>query len=424
MREHKSNLFLMLIFAIFSVLMFYFYDGGIEIGSFTILWKYIFAMPMIVLAFFYFLAKLEFQDAWLITRDSFVHGITYVVIILISCVIWVFEPQGMKTMTRGIFYALYQLIAVFLAAALVMTFKKDSVKLLFWTMIIGYCLVILQYGVRELGAGTFLRNYIAQLTSFGGAKESLALVEDAGLQFPFGALILYYLLDDSVPFYKRILPLLLSVCFFTVGLKRIAVPGVVFAFFCSFFVGKKKRDYDLQFVNFLSISAIVILFVYVVFARYNIIEAIYTYYGIDTKGRNEFMDFINQFYVISPTYLGYGIGFINRLMENLYEAGYISAAVLHNDIVRMYVELGFWGFLIWVFLFWYWRFRYFIKNRGKRVFKIVFAVVIYLTVTYLTDNTVYYFYTNLAAFTVMIASEYPFQDVRGLGTKDGEHKKL
>ena len=406
MPHTKNNILLMMIYYVFTVLIFYFFDGGVKIGSFTVMYRYIFAAVLILIGFFCFLIEWD-TSVITVLKDAAVHILPYALALCVSSVIWVFRRPSLTTITRGGFYVVYIFIALLLAVSYVIVFGRRSIYILMCSMVTAYIIVIYRYGIQSQGVAAFIHNFINQIVTFGEEKNSFAKVEDADIQFAFGCLLIFFALDNQENVPRRILCVFISLLFFMVGFKRITVFGVAAALCLAFAVRRKKGEHDVLIVRILAIVLIAVLAGYVIMGKLNILETIYDYYDIETKGRTDFMAFIDKYYYLSPTFLGYGLGYVNRLMEVLYEAGRIDAAVLHNDILRLYVELGFWGFAVWVISYWFVRFDYFIKHRDKRVFKIVLAVVIYLTVTFLTDNTVYYFNINFAAFLVMLAAEYP-----------------
>lgn len=411
MPRSRNNIFLMMIYYIFTVLIFYFFDGGIKIGSFTVMYRYIFSAVLIIIAFFCFLAEWD-TSVITIVKDAAVHILPYAAAITISVFVWAIKRPELTTITRGGFYVIYIFIALMLAVSYVMLFGRRSVYLLMLSMITAYIIVIYIYGIHSQGVMAFVRNFVRQIITLGtlsADKNSFAQIEDADIQFAFGCLIIYFMLNNTENAFKRIICIIISLFFFAVGFKRIAVIGVAAGLLMGLMFGGKKSSLDVLIVRIIAIGIIAALAAYVVMGKLDIIEAIYDYYGIDSKGRMQFMSFIDKYYYLSPTFIGYGLGYVNRLMEVLYEAGRIDAAVLHNDILRMYIEIGFWGFIVWVITYWFVRFDFFIKYREKRVFRIVLAVVMYLTVTFLTDNTVYYFNINFAAFLVMLAAEYPLK---------------
>ncbi len=62
-------------------------------------------------------------------------------------------------------------------------------------------------------------------------------------------------------------------------------------------------------------------------------------------------------YLFSPTFRGYGIGWVTRYISIMNAAGIGVFGThdfggMHNDLVTMYIELGFWGFSFWIWLSW------------------------------------------------------------------------
>lgn len=64
---------------------------------------------------------------------------------------------------------------------------------------------------------------------------------------------------------------------------------------------------------------------------------------------------------------------------------------LHNDLLKVYIELGFVGAMMWT---WYWIMyipNFLTKKVGIRNALICFTLIIYSFITYATDNTAGYF---------------------------------
>jgi hypothetical protein len=407
MPRTRNNVLLMLIYIVFTTLILYYFDGGIKIGSFTVMYRYMLAAVLIVIGLFCFLAEADLSRAPVLAKDALVHFLPYMLGLGISVVIWIIRRPGLTTMTRGGFYVIYMFIALLTALSYVAVFGRNSVYVLLAALVAGNLLVIYSYGIKTGGASAWVSNYIQQIVTFTQAEDAFPQIEDADIQFAFGCMILYFAFDDGEKLSRRIMCIAISLVFFAVGLKRITVFALVAALLIAGIAGRKKRRSDVQLVRLFAAVLAAALFAYVVVGKIDLLEWLYDYFDIDTKGRTDFMTFIDTYYYISPAYIGYGFGYVNRLMEVLYNAGRIDAAVLHNDILRLYVELGFWGFIVFAVTYWYTRLDFFIRQRSRQVFRIVLAVVIYLTVTYLTDNTLFYFNINLAAFTAMLSAERP-----------------
>jgi toxin CptA len=122
-------------------------------------------------------------------------------------------------------------------------------------------------------------------------------------------------------------------------------------------------------------------------------------FEIDTMGRQGLYDYFKSVYDFSPTFRGYGIGYVTRYISILTEQkvgifGEHSFGGMHNDIVTLYIELGFVGYSLWV---WYevrFRIMWIMKKYGVRAARILLYGTLYTFITYATDNTVFYCYIN------------------------------
>ncbi len=115
-------------------------------------------------------------------------------------------------------------------------------------------------------------------------------------------------------------------------------------------------------------------------------------------GRNDLFLFINDYYTVSPRFTGRGFEYITLLMRTA-QHSYIDMATtgaIHNDYITVFLEFGFFGYFIWTgyWLVWHplWTERF-----GHKAVLAQLLVSVYLFVTYLTDNTAFYFSTGIVA---------------------------
>ena len=107
------------------------------------------------------------------------------------------------------------------------------------------------------------------------------------------------------------------------------------------------------------------------------------YFEVDTMGRNEVYGFIEKYYDISLGFLGYGFEYTTVILQQIQQTNpelKIGVLALHNNILTVYIELGFLGFWAWIVYTW--------------VFLLFFLSELYIFITYTTDNTLYYYYTS------------------------------
>ena len=93
---------------------------------------------------------------------------------------------------------------------------------------------------------------------------------------------------------------------------------------------------------------------------------------------------------------------------------------MHNDIVTMYIELGFWGFAFWIWYSWNGRIVWCQKEFGMQTALLLLYETIYSFITYATDNTVFYCYINTVFMLLPIAMAIGEQEQ---GEEKGKHER-
>ena len=93
---------------------------------------------------------------------------------------------------------------------------------------------------------------------------------------------------------------------------------------------------------------------------------------------------------------------------------------MHNDIVTMYIELGFWGFAFWIWLSWQGKIVWCQKAHGTKTAFLLLYCTIYAFVTYATDNTAFYCYINTVFMLLPIGYAMKQQDAN---EENDEHEE-
>ena len=205
--------------------------------------------------------------------------------------------------------------------------------------------------------------------------------------FAAGLIFLIYLFYGKAKTKKEIKYLFVCGFFIILGLKRIQILSIVLVVLIgSFFkIVKKKRLHNIL-MNICLLAIILIATFYL----HLIVERLDEWTGLD-MGRFNLYSFMANYVDFTPSFLGHGYGFSNKFVELNTN---FSIIVLHNDIMRMYIELGFCGFYIWL-LYYLYLARKKIENKyGHFISCQFFFMTMYLFVTYFTDNTINYFVTQ------------------------------
>ena len=110
--------------------------------------------------------------------------------------------------------------------------------------------------------------------------------------------------------------------------------------------------------------------------------------------------------------MGKGTGF-ERMVE--WFSGAVQTVPLrtqtqiHNDFLRMYLNIGFFGYWVWL---WSWlpaRLSYWFRQAGKDAGCLFLGICIYCFVLYATDNAIYYPYTIIACTLIPMACRFDAQ---------------
>ncbi len=233
--------------------------------------------------------------------------------------------------------------------------------------------------------------------------------ETMGYCYVIGFYLVYCLLtarEKRVNIFWAVVNLLL----FFLGLKRSVFLGVLVALIFGLLISRlKKPEKWVKPVALICIGLVLAYIVWVYNGLFDWMEAI----GISTSGRNWLYARIRDFYYMSPAYFGKGAGFVATAFSNgvfdVSEYGF-RIGDIHNEYLRQYIECGFWGFIVWVWLYAADRVKYFF-HAGKDALErrhgvIAFALVMVNCVMFMTENSLYYFYTTMALATMIMGYHY------------------
>lgn len=395
--DHALFVTFAVIFFSLSIPMFFFIDGALTMGGFGFMYHYLFGCGIILLGFVYFLLKPEAEYLVSLLKITVIFSLVYIICILWSCVIWSFRFEGSETIIKGLFENVYVLLAAIIAIAIQLMFSDYSLLLTCYAMSIANAMIIIPVFLSD--PGEFLSELSQLVITFGEDTGGLMKsIEIHDLTFTFGMFFLHALLDKNVKGRKQIL--VLSAIFSITGLKRIAAAGIALG--AVLFWGLNQTKKYKQFVYLICEIVIIGSFLYLTAVHYGLFDYLETI-GLDTKGRNLIYGYINGLFDINPGFMGNGLGFSSKSW-NLPFYSKLFQDAYHNEFLKMYVELGFWGYFVWIIFHLPFRIWYLFRNHGKTVGLMYAASAAYCYITYATDNTYYYFYLNFAVFLTMFST--------------------
>lgn len=400
-----------ILYMLLAAPMFYYIDGAFEVASYGIMYYYVFAAGIILLGFIAFLVTGNVTRLKLLTKMGAVLWLPYLFSLLYSFVIWIYEFTQLSIMTRGFFFAFYQLIAILTAAATILLFGEQAPWMQLTAMSISYSIHIVEAAQRS-GWQNLWEEYKNLILSFGlDTGQIIKKLELHTLMFAFG-IYLAYLLLRRMKWWTRILILIPVTLLFLMGFKRIVFAGIVCAWAVSFFLKRRKKEKSsFRWMLLIGTCALLVCFIYNLLIAGGGYETLMNRLHIDTKGRIEMYNERREWYSISPGFSGHGVGFVSRMLSDENKRG---SGALHNDILVMYIEMGFWGFLIWGAIYIIVRSWLFFRIGGKETGILFFALILFCLCTYATDNSYYYFYMNLSLACMVMSYQI----------KEGEKKEL
>ncbi len=322
-----------------------------------------------------------------------------------SSFIFIFHsPSGANigNVTRMVSNIVYLILAVTSAVSTTYYFGKKVIKYSIWAIFISI-MANLIYCIHLYGLGIFLQ-YLPQAASstdfpFGSVLYNFAScieVQDATLATGF--YILYMILfdeEDSIKtklFYMG----LLLVCSY-LGFKRTEFIAVIFTVIVMWIIKKYAIDLSLM-IKVIGIAILLFSFGYICIVKWDLFQTIIDKVGANVTGRQNVYRNLARYYEISPLYIGKGFTFVDKTM---YDTTGFSA---HNTVVRMYAELGFIPFIIWIV--WYLiRIPLKILNKfGEKNALIVMTSTLYLFFTYCIGNSMNFYCIQYSFILITVAT--------------------
>ena len=162
----------------------------------------------------------------------------------------------------------------------------------------------------------------------------------------------------------------------------------------------------------LSVIVVIVLVAYVGIIKLDVF-ALLEEAGIDTSGRVVIYNAVDKFYEFSPEFLGNGIGFLTYQLSSNMSVG-VNA--VHNDFLQYFIDLGFWGYILWLVSMIIFRVCYFGKNCNTENAILTFSLTIYLVIVSSTDNTMNYPLLTTVLAILMIGNGFD-ENVRNIEMK-------
>ena len=191
----------------------------------------------------------------------------------------------------------------------------------------------------------------------------------------------------------------LFMCF--IGFKRIVMVAFVFVAMMSFVSSHLAPKYRVPFFGVSLICIGLGCFTYISLLYSGFIEDFMSTTSINVMGRNYYWQVAVDNSAFSMLYFGHGVNSLQKLLTSSY--AYLHVGGVHCDILKMYYELGFIGFVLWL----YYYLRYipsWLKGRGASQTLIAYGLItVFQFVLFFTDNVDIYLGSQLVYCSISLS---------------------
>lgn len=389
-----------------AVLMYYFLNETINLGVF-VTYRHAFVLVLFASAFVAFLVKPNIARGAAALKAAFVYCVPLIVTVIASLFIWFVGQVDTSVIARGLSgtFIYYNMISfTFGAIAFLYVFGEKGIWYNLIAILIANCFMICTV-ILQNGIGVFFSEFIKLIVTFAGETgDVIVQAEIHELAFCLGAYLIYmaYKPKKTIAFY---ILLALTLFCFIAAFKRIGMIAIVVALGLAWllkFVAKFKKDTAMRIAVILSVFLVVLLIGYVGMIKLGVFSLLEKA-GIETSGRVTLYNTVDKYYEFSPEFLGNGIGFLTfKLSTNTS----VAVSSVHNDFLQYFIDLGFWGYVLWLISMTVLRVCYFGKKGNVENAILVFALTVYLVIVSSTDNTMNYPLLTTVLAVLMIGNGF------------------
>ncbi len=263
--------------------------------------------------------------------------IPFILSSLYTIVICSISGDSIGTIKQSITTSLFLVVDFFMVVAISYFFDKRTIIVMTAALIGAYVYVVF-LKIHDTG----IANTLEQLVSKGIERNDIGVA--------VVPLILYYcyiifIKSKKIKFGIPLTIMLLAIMYFC-G-KRSAILSLAIGL-TLIFVVKVFGKHAVLVMKIVSCLTILGCCLYVICIHSGVLDVLMLGKGT-LSDRYYVWKHFDSIYEISPTYLGKGFGFIHRYMVAGLGNWMVNAyGYLHNSILQLYIETGFYGFCIWI----------------------------------------------------------------------------
>lgn len=349
-------------------------------------------------AFAVFMITADFSNLKKISWFLTIYGVWICIILVYSLIIWIYNFETVSYMMRGASKLSYQFILILCVFAAAYMFGEKGIHYTFYGLALGNALIALLY-VPSYGVGGVISSVTTFVLHPGEAVGYMRMLEIHDITFTYGFFLIYFIFFDRISSKKmKAFNIITALIFFFVGFKRIAIASFAIMLVVCWILKKLSPRAQNGIMKTVLILCVVGAFLYLFIIKENIFMIIMDRFGIDVMGRNILYGYIDKYYKLSPAFIGYGFEYVHMMMLEIAEIGgkqFNGMVDIHNDFMRVYIEMGFLGFFAWLMYTLVFQYSRIKSKIGIDTARLFFVCELYIFLTYMTDNTLFYFFTGM-----------------------------
>ncbi len=340
-----------------------------------------------------------------------VYAFVLIGIIVWSIFLWIINLETIEFIIRGASKFMYQFLVLLIIFAGVYMFGERAIHATFYGLVLANS-IMLVINLGTYGIGPSVESMMAMFRGAEAQEGFARAMEIHDITFAFGFYIIYFVFFAKHD-RERVIDIMAAAFFFILGWKRIALAALPAAIAAAVMMGWMRPRSRKRFMQIIAWGFVIFSFLYVVATRTGVFDAVTETLGINTMGRNEVYDYIEKYYDISLGFIGYGFEYTTVILQQVMldnPEAKIGVVALHNNILTVYIELGFIGFWAWLLYTWVFQLRWMLTHWGEKVAMLFFLSEMYIFITYMTDNTLYYYYTSMSLRLMPMAYAFHIAD--------------
>lgn len=315
-----------------------------------------------------------------------------------SIIFYLFGKMELPYLSRGISSSLFRIIELFFIYKFINYYRHKSIDYLTDGLFLAYSINIVN-AIILFGPLSVLK---ASLAIFTGGFGEAGAITDKALEVSDAILLIMPLVSVFYLFLftKKKKRSFLIRSFFAIFIallayKRIAIAAGMLALLLLLI----QPFYNKRAIKLLGVFAVSLCLCYIYFIKSKLIYLYASLYDVNLMSRDRIWTAIDDRYQFAWNYWGEGWGYISKYLH-LYKNTTLDLAVggIHNDILKFYIDLGFFGFIVYSSFFLIYIPLFLWRKFNPRLSFCFWIGQSYLFFLYLTDNSSIYTSNQFVAY--------------------------